>query len=232
MRIRLMHRNLLWVVLAVAVAALVAAAARGSAGAAGSGKSGATHRVQTAGPARTIQGEKGEPGPQGRRGPPGPPGPPGPAGPPGPRGPQGPAGPQGPKGDKGDKGPPGPPGPPGQGGGATAWGFVVPGEVSLNVGPVLVAARSHDIDSVTSPAVGVFCLKPAASIDASSRSWTVTPEASRSSVGSNLMFAYADANPGTCPSGQLAVRTFELNISKVGATATPSEHVAFMVVIP
>ena len=113
----------------------------------------------------------------------------------------------------------------------SAYGFVVPGEVSLNVNPVLVDARSHNIDRVTSPAAGVFCLTPKAGIDAASRSWTVTPEKSRSTVSSNLMFAYADTGVGTCPAGQLAVRTYELNITKLGAAATPSEHVAFMVLV-
>ena len=141
------------------------------------------------------------------------------------RGPRGPKGPKGDKGDKGDKGEPGQ-------NGVSAYGFVIPGEVSLNVGPVLVTARSRNIDSVTEPAFGVFCLKPSKPIDASTRSWTVTPETSRSKVASNLMFAYADAGSTTCPAGQLAVRTYELNITKVGAVATPSEHVAFMVVIP
>jgi hypothetical protein len=132
------------------------------------------------------------------------------------------------KGDKGDKGPPGPEGQ----NGVSAYGFVVPGEVSLNVNPVLVAARSRNIESVTSPAAGVFCLKGKASLDATSRSWSVTPEKSRSTVSSNLLFAYADTAVGTCPAGQFAVRTYELNITKLGAAAVPSEHVAFMVVIP
>jgi hypothetical protein len=135
---------------------------------------------------------------------------------------------------RGGKGPPGPPGKDGKDGkgGVSAYGFVVPGEVSLNVNPVLVDARSHNIDRVTSPAAGVFCLTLKAGIDAASRSWTVTPEKSRSTVASNLMFAYADTGIGTCPAGQLAVRTYELNITKLGAAAAPSEHVAFMVVIP
>jgi len=114
----------------------------------------------------------------------------------------------------------------------SAYAFVVPGEVSLNVDPVLVEARSRNFRRVTSGAAGVFCLKPAASINAASRSWSVTPEASRSKAPSSLLFAYADASPGTCPAGEFAVRTYELNITKIGAAAVPSEHVAFMVVIP
>jgi hypothetical protein len=114
----------------------------------------------------------------------------------------------------------------------SAYAFVVPGEVSLNVNPVLVKARSHNFERVTSPAAGVFCLKPTVFVNAATRSWSVTPEVSRSKVPSNLLFAYADANPGTCPTGQFAVRTYELNITKIGAGAVPSEHVAFMVVVP
>ena len=100
--------------------------------------------------------------------------------------------------------------------GVSAYGFVVPGEVSLNVNPVLVDARSHNIDRVTSPRRrrvlpdaegwdrrGVALRGP------------VTPEKSRSTVPSNLMFAYADTGLGTCPAGQLAVRTYELNITKL-----------------
>ena len=60
----------------------------------------------------------------------------------------------------------------------------------------------------------------------------MTPEKSRSLASPNLMFAYADTGLGTCPAGQLGVRTYELNITKPGAAVTPSEHVAFMVVIP
>jgi hypothetical protein len=131
---------------------------------------------------------------------------------------------------KGDKGPPGPPGPPGQNA-VSAYAFVVPGEVSLNVNPVIVDARSKNFEQVTSPAAGVFCLKPKPGIDAATRSWSVTPEKSRSTVASSLLFAYADAGVGTCPAAQLAVRTYELNITKIGAVAAPSEHVAFMVLV-
>lgn len=165
----------------------------------------------------------------------GPAGPAGQTGAQGATGAKGAAGAQGPAGPTGDQGPAGhagPEGPPGQNA-VSAYAFVVPGEVSLNVDPVLVEARSRNIEQVTSTAAGVFCLKPTASVNAATRSWSVTPEKSRSTVAPpNLLFAYADANAGTCPTGQFAVRTYELNISKIGAGAVPSEHVAFMVVIP
>jgi hypothetical protein len=110
----------------------------------------------------------------------------------------------------------------------SAYAFVVPGEVSLNVNPVLVPGRSRNILSVSSPSAGIFCLKPAPAINASTRSWSVTPEASRAKVASHLELAYADAGSGTCPSGQFGVRTYEL----VGGVVHASEDVAFMVVVP
>jgi hypothetical protein len=100
------------------------------------------------------------------------------------------------------------------------------------VNPVLVAARTHNFTSVTSPAAGVFCLTASQPIDVSTISWSVTPEASRSLAPSKLVFAYADANSATCPSGALAVRTYEMSITGSSAAAVPSEHVAFMVVAP
>lgn len=110
----------------------------------------------------------------------------------------------------------------------SAYAFVVPGEVSLNVDPVLVRKRSRNIVSVSAPKAGVFCLKPAKMVAAATRSWSVTPEASRSDVASKVALAYADTGSGTCPSGQFGVRTYEL----VDGQARPSEGVAFMVVVP
>lgn len=109
----------------------------------------------------------------------------------------------------------------------TGYAYVVPGEVSLNVAPVLVAQRTRNFVRVTSPAVGVYCLTPASPINAATRSWAVSPEVSRSSVPSKLMFAYADAGGQPCGAGQVAVRTYELTGPSL--TATPSERVAFMV---
>lgn len=116
----------------------------------------------------------------------------------------------------------------GQQNSTTGYAYVVPGEVSLNVAPVLVAQRTRNFVRVTSPAVGVYCLTPAPPINAATRSWTVSPEVSRSSVPSKLMFAYADAGGQPCSSSQVAVRTYELTGPSL--TAVPSERVAFMLV--
>jgi hypothetical protein len=112
---------------------------------------------------------------------------------------------------------------------ASAYAFVVPGEVSLNVAPVLVAQRSHNIVSVSSPAAGLFCLKAAASINTSKASWVASPEVSRSDAAGRPMFAFPDASGAGCPAGQLAVRTYVS--AAVGGALQPSEHVAFMVIV-
>lgn len=111
------------------------------------------------------------------------------------------------------------------GNGVTAYVYVVPGEVSLNIGPTLVASRTRNFVAVTEPRAGVFCLRAATSVDAATESWTVTPEVARSTApATRAMFAYADE--AACPAGYLGVRTFELT----GGVLAPSEHVAFMVV--
>jgi hypothetical protein len=170
----------------------------------------------------SLRGQTGHAGAQGPKGSTGP------AGEAGPRGDTGPAGPMGERGAKGE------PGEPGQNA-VAAYAFVVPGEVSLNVAPVLDPARSRNIESVSSPQAGVFCLKTAPSINVSTRSWSATPEASRSDVASKAMFAYPDAGGAACASGRLEVRTYELvlpGLSAGNAVVKPSENVAFMVVVP
>lgn len=188
------------------------------------------HTIQahdlSAGLIRSLRGQAGPAGPSGPRGDTGP------TGPTGVQGPKGETGATGPAGEQGAKGDPGPPGEPGQNA-VTAYGFVVPGEVSLNVEPVLVGARSHNVVSVSSPAAGIYCLKPAASVNASVTSWIVTPEVSRSTAAGRLMFAYPDASGAGCPAGDVAVRTYEMASISAGAIIVrPSEKVAFMAVVP
>jgi hypothetical protein len=112
-----------------------------------------------------------------------------------------------------------------EGNAVTAYAYVIPGEVSLNVKPMLVAARTRNFVSVTETSPGVYCLTPTHAVDAAHKSWTVTPEAARSTVPTHAMFAYADT--GSCASNQVGVRTYAL----VGGVAVPSENVAFMVVV-
>ena len=114
----------------------------------------------------------------------------------------------------------------GHGGNAvTAYAYVIPGEVSLNVKPMLVPSRTRNFVSVTETSPGVYCLTPTRAVDAAHKSWTVSPEAARSTVANHAMFAYADT--GSCAANQVGVRTYAL----VGGAAVPSENVAFMVVV-
>jgi len=152
-------------------------------------------------------------------------------GPQGPAGPPGPAGPKGPKGDKGATGSQGPPGPTGPKGddGVAAYAYVVPPEVSMSTDPVLVAAQSKGFASVTSPALGLYCLQPSVSLDPAKVSWVVSAEFSRTNPA-NVTTAVPDTG-STCPAGTLGVRTLKF-------APSPSPHwtaawdVAFMVMAP
>jgi hypothetical protein len=165
-------------------------------------------------------------GPRGQRGPAGPTGGNGALGPAGPRGAQGPAGSTG---QTGAQGPAGPPGPKGDAA-VTAYAYVVPPEVSLQANPVLVAAQSHNFDSVTNPAVGLYCLKPSLPLDPTSRSWVVSVEYSRSQ-SAGVSTAVPDAGVNSCPPGTFAVRTLKF-VEFPAPRWTATWDVAFMVVVP
>lgn len=108
-----------------------------------------------------------------------------------------------------------------------AYAFVIPGEVSLTVDPLLITERTKGFTGVTSPQAGVFCLALAEG-DPTKMSWSVTPEYSRSSVGaSKLLLAYADVS-SACGPGNVRVRTFQGVTGSANVIA--SEGVAFMVV--
>lgn len=169
-------------------------------------------RAASPGPA----GAQGPAGPAGVAGPVGVTGPPGPAGAPGATGAPGPAGPEGPKGPKGDNG-------------VVAYAFVVPPEVSLSTDPILVADRSKNFASVTSPSLGLYCLKPSIDIDPAKLSWVASAEFSRTS-GASVSTAEPDTGLG-CASGSFGVRTLKF-------APSPSPHwtaawdVSFMVMVP
>ena len=162
----------------------------------------------------TLKGRKGDTGATG------------PAGPQGATGATGAAGQQGARGATGAAGPAGPAGPAGNAA-VTAYAYVVPPEVSLNTDPVLVTQRSRNFDSVTNPALGLYCLTPSVPLDPTQRSWVASAEFSRSA---GLSTAEPDA-AANCPAGTFGVRTLKY-------AGTPAPHwtaawdVAFMVVVP
>jgi hypothetical protein len=129
-------------------------------------------------------------------------------------------------GPQGERGPAGPPGPGGNTA-TTAYAYVVPPEVSLNTDPVLVKQQSRNFDSVTNPAVGLYCLHPSVPLNPLQKSWVVSAEYSRSA---GLSTAEPDA-AAKCPCGTFGVRTL-----KYAGTPTPhwvaTWDVAFMVVVP
>jgi collagen triple helix repeat protein len=152
----------------------------------------------------------------------------GPTGPKGNPGERGPTGPKGDAGQRGATGPQGPPGTPGTGTSSSAYAYIVPPEVSMQTDPMIVTARSKNIASVTNPALGLYCLTPVASIDASTRSWTVSAESSRSNPA--LVYTAVASDTG-CPTGTIGVRTFKFAVSPTLHWA-PAWDVAFMVVVP
>jgi Collagen triple helix repeat (20 copies) len=149
-------------------------------------------------------------------------------GPAGPAGAAGASGPVGAKGDQGAQGPVGPQGPKGNDG-VIAYAFVVPPEVSLSTDPVLIGAQSKNFDSVTSPALGLYCLHPTTPLDPTKRSWVASAEYTRSS-SLQVSTAEPDTGPG-CPAGTFAVRTLKFAPSP-SAHWAPAWDVAFMVVVP
>jgi Collagen triple helix repeat (20 copies) len=169
----------------------------------------AKHRVREC----LIPGPRGPRGERGLRGLPGPAGPrgfTGPRGRTGKTGATGPAGPIGPMGPQGAQGPEG-----------TARGYAV---VQPTAPPKLLQARN--VVGVSEPAEGVYCVTPAATIDAAAETVAVSPEASYSDEGKPGLIAVNAQHPH-CALGDFEVDTF-------GALGTASTQggLAFAIVIP
>lgn len=166
-----------------------------------------------------------------RRGqlPAGPKGDPGPAGPAGQAGPAGPAGPKGDTGAQGPAGPAGPPGAAGAGAGASAYGLVVPAQISMQTDPMLFPDYTSGLVDMTTPVVGVYCIKAADGIDPARRPAVVTPELAYSTEA-NELFAYVFIARDGCPDDRFEVRTYI--VPSPGARKQLSDRVAFTIVIP
>lgn len=169
---------------------------------------------------KALRGATGPTGAAGATGATGARGPEGIAGPRGVPGATGPAGLQGPAGQQGPQGPAG-------SAAVTAYAYVVPGEVSLTDGPVLITARSRNFDAVSNPGVGLYCLQPSVPLDPRTRSWVASVEYSRQPA---LNTAEPDVGTG-CPAGTFGVRTLKFAPSPAPHW-TPAWDVAFMVVVP
>ena len=164
----------------------------------------------------TVRGRPGATGATGAAGPQGPKGDVGATGTPGAVGPQGPQGLQGPE---------GPQGPPGRAA-VSAYALVVPPQISMQSDAVVVEAFSRNIEDMTNPVNGIYCLKAAAPISPDDRPALVSPEMAYSTNAALLVYSFVARD--ACPKDRFEVRTFILrNNVKVA-----SNDVAFTIMVP
>jgi hypothetical protein len=149
------------------------------------------------------------PGPRGLRGIPGPAGP---------RGYTGPTGKTGKTGVTGKTGATGPAGPAG-----TARGFAVVQPTAPNAATLITP---RNITGVSEPASGVYCVAPAAPINAAEETVAVSPEVSYSSGKLPGVVAVNAQRTGGCPATD-----FEVDTYAPGGT-TPTSGYAFTIVVP
>ncbi len=174
-----------------------------------------------AGPA----GPRGLPGARGLRGATGPTGARGVSGAKGSRGATGPSGPRGATGATGAIGSTGHQGPTGVGG--RAYAVVNPAAVSATASANgLVSGQRSGFQTVRSPAVGTYCLAPAAGIDPGSEPASVSGESSYSSAGV-VALVELNAQRSACSQGEFEVTTYNGR-----SPAAPSGGVAFVIVAP
>jgi hypothetical protein len=152
------------------------------------------------------------------RGPRGPRGLPGPAGP---RGFTGKTGKTGATGKTGPQGLPGTPGAPGAPGTARAYAVVQPNSPTQ---ATLIGA--HNITGVSEIKEGVYCLAPAAPIDASAETIAASPEVSYGSVKLPGLIAVNAQRTGGCAATEFEVDAYEPSGGKL------SSNYAFSVIVP
>ncbi|HEY2630963.1 MAG TPA: hypothetical protein VGI26_01130 [Solirubrobacteraceae bacterium] len=149
-------------------------------------------------------------GPRGLRGLPGPPGPRGLTGKTGATGKTGSTGKTGAPGVQGIQGIPG-----------TARGFAVVHPTSPTAATLV---HAKNITGVTANS-GIYCLSPAAPINADEETVAVSPEVSYSSGNAPGVIAVNAQRTGGCAAGTFEVDTFT-------PTGTPSSNYAFTIVVP
>jgi hypothetical protein len=142
---------------------------------------------------------------------------------PGPAGPRGLTGVTGKTGKTGATGKTGLTGPPGPAGTARAYAIVQP---TLPTQANLVAGVSSNITGVSEPSAGVYCLAPAAPINASTETVAVSPEVSYSSGKLPGIVAVNAQRTGGCPATDFEVDTYAPGAS------TPTSGYAFTIVVP
>lgn len=155
----------------------------------------------------------------------GPRGLPGPAGPRGFTGKTGKTGATGPQGKQGNEGKQGIQGPPGT---ARAYAVVQPKTPSE---ATLIGPQTSNITSVSEPVPGVFCLAPAAPINAAAEPIVASPEASYSS-GQLPGIVAVNAQRQHCPPTDFEVETYAPAEPPTTTVPTLSSNYAFTIVVP
>lgn len=129
--------------------------------------------------------------------------------------------------DFGALGPPGDPGTPGTAGApGTARAYAQVNSYMFHFGMAL----AKNFTAVSHPETGVYCLTPAAGIDPTLAPAVVSPEWA-DSHGADLLAEWDSTGSfagGPCNTGDFVVRTFQLP----SGTPTPSDEVAFVVIVP
>ncbi len=146
----------------------------------------------------------------------------------GPRGVPGPAGPRGFTGKTGKTGATGPAGKNGTNGTNGANGTARAYAVVQPTSPTqanLIPGQTSNITSVSEPSPGVFCLAPAAPINAGAEAPVASPEVSYSSGKQPGLVAVNAQRDGGCPTTDLEVDTYTL-------AGVASSNYAFTVVVP
>lgn len=136
------------------------------------------------------------------------------------RGPAGPAGKRGATGRTGATGPTGPAGPAGQNGSpgtARAYATVNPGPT-----PTFASGQTSNFTAVTFVSPNVYCLTPAAPINAAATSPAVTAATAAGTP------ALASLSQTGCAAGQIGVQTY----AYPGGAPTASNGVGFTVIVP
>jgi hypothetical protein len=89
----------------------------------------------------------------------------------------------------------------------------------------LIAGQTSNVTSVSEPGPGIYCLAPAAPINASAETVAVSPEVSYSSGGTPGIVAVNAQRPN-CPEGDFEVETY------TPGSSTPMSGYAFTIVVP
>ncbi|MBO3462210.1 hypothetical protein G7B40_006125 [Aetokthonos hydrillicola Thurmond2011] len=116
-------------------------------------------------------------------------------------------------------------------GGADAPGVRLAAFIDGNLGGGTVV-RSKGVASFTSPATGLFCIRPSSGINVNNIVPIVSVEQSKSLANDNLV--QYRSNGSGCPNGNIAVATFRFNNTSdaSGNKFVQADGIAFTIIVP